>query len=113
MSLRRIRHRYMQTLAKKYDLRQLQYGGPICLTCLKPVDSEELVEGYQRDEHGNTSQYTYCKVLYRCHGAEELVRFDLDTTDWNDQDLLRLAKRVRLFDPVGHKDEGSASVQVK
>lgn len=97
MALRRMHHKYMPTLFRR------DHGdktGPLCLTCLKPVDAEQLVEGYPRDVAGGTSGYTFCRVLYRCHGAEELVRYDFDTTDWDDRDLYRAARRHRHFDPL-------------
>jgi len=109
-SLRRVRHRYMPTMLHKRHQRDFE--GAFCLTCLHPVDSEEMVEGYGRDEHGRTSQYPYVKILYRCHGAEELVQFDFDTTDWDDRDLIRMVQRHRFFSPTGHADEGRLLVQV-
>ena len=115
--IRRVRHRYMPTML--FKKHQRDWEGPMCLTCLKPVEEEELVEGYAKTRDGNPDrdgtgggQYPYAKVLYRCHGAEELVQYDFDTCDWDDRDLRRMAQRHRHFDPMGHKDEGKLIVQV-
>ena len=102
MTLRRRRLGYLPTLLQRVDRAAMRNGGPICQTCLKPVDSEEWVGGYARDANGNTTQYDYAEVLYRCHGAEELVRFNMGSTDWTSDDLQRAVQRTRIFDPNGH-----------
>lgn len=105
--IRRVRHGFMATQLRA-PTRDIT--GPMCLTCLKPVDKEELVEGYGMDEHGRESQHDYAKVLITCHGAEELVRFDFDTRQWDHTDLKRALSRHRFFDPMGHKDDDKLSV---
>ena len=112
MSVRRVKQKFLPTLMRRYDRAQLQNGGPICRTCLRVVDGEELVAGYARDEHGNTSQYDYAEVLVKCHGAEELVRFEMGSTDWTDEDLKKAMHRTRFFDPLGHADDGRLVVVV-
>ena len=49
--------------------------GPVCMTCGRVVDSEELVEGYPVDLERGIPGTMECKVLVRHHGAEELRTF--------------------------------------
>lgn len=95
----------MPTLMRRVDRAQLKYGGAICMTCRKPVDSEEIVEGYPGRD-------TYQRVLYRCHNAEELVTYEFDSVEWDERDSTRAVQRHRHFDPFGHADEGRLVVQV-
>ena len=74
----------------KYDIE-----GPLCLTCGRVVDHEELVEGYPGES-------TFCRVLVRHHGAEEVRTFDLGSSNWDDRDLKRLMQGARWFDPNEH-----------
>jgi len=69
--------------------------GASCLTCLKLVDREELVEG----RPGETPT---CKVLVRCHGSEELRTFDMGSIEWDGRDLSMMMARAEWFDP--HSD---------
>lgn len=101
--IRRVRHRYMPTMMFKKHTRDFE--GAFCLTCLHPVDEEEIVEGF-------AGKHPFCRVLYRCHGAEELVQYDFDTVEWDDRDFIRMVTKHRFFDPMGHKDEGRLLVQV-
>ncbi len=71
--------------------------GATCLTCLRLVDYEELVEGYP----GETPT---CKVLVRCHGAEELRTFDMGSTNWDGRDLKRFMQSAEWFDPTQHNE---------
>lgn len=73
--------------------------GPVCLTCGRVVDYEELVEG----EPGVT---TFAKVLVRHHGAEELRTFDLGSTNWDERDLASFKRRTNWFDPGAHEGLG-------
>ena len=68
--------------------------GALCMTCGRAVDSEEIVEG------GVPGRHTFVRVLYKHHGAEELVTHEFDSTEWDDHELKRAASRVRLFDPT-------------
>lgn len=80
--------------------------GPVCMTCGKLVDSEELVEGYPVDiEHGIPGS-PYCKVLVKHHGAEELRTFDMGSTNWDCEDLASMMRRTNWFDPTRHEGLG-------
>lgn len=68
--------------------------GPICMTCGRYVDSEELVEG----EPGKT---TSAKVLVKHHGAEELRTFGMDSIEWDANELKSHMMRANWFDPHG------------
>lgn len=73
--------------------------GPVCMTCGRLVDSEELVEGYP----GET---TFARVLVKHHGAEELRTFDMGSTNWDGQDLGSMMRRTNWFDPTAHEGLG-------
>lgn len=77
---------------------------PECLTCLQPVDSEELVEG-------DPGRSTTAKVLVKHHGAEELHTFDFGTRQWDEEKLGKYMQATRCFDPLGH--DGQANVGAK
>lgn len=68
--------------------------GPVCMTCGRLVDSEELVEG----EPGKT---TYARVLVKHHGAEELRTFDMGSIEWDGYELKSHMMRANWFDPRG------------
>ena len=108
--MRKLTYKYLPTLLQKATK---DVTGPMCLTCLKPVDSEELVEGYEMDSQGREGQYPYCKVLVKCHGAEELVRFEFDTTAWDDRDLKQVMSRTRFFNPLGEGEGAGFSAVAK
>jgi hypothetical protein len=69
--------------------------GASCLTCLKLVDREELVEGYPGESET-------CKVLVKCHGTEELRTFDMGSKDWGGPELAQMMSRAQWFDPHSH-----------
>lgn len=73
--------------------------GPVCLTCGRVVESEELVEGYPGES-------TFAKVLVRHHGAEELRTFDMGSTNWDERDLGAMMRRANWFDPARHEGLG-------
>jgi hypothetical protein len=76
-------------------------AGAWCLTCLKPCDSESLVE----EIRSGTRQAA--KVLVKCHGAEELGTFDFGAEGWDlHQDLKRAMQRRAWFNPHGHETAG-------
>lgn len=79
-------------------------AGPLCLTCGRPVDQEMMVEG----EPGRT---TGCRVLVRHHGAEEVRDFDFGSVEWDHDDLRKMTRSNRWFDPTKH-DDGDARVTV-
>lgn len=66
---------------------------PLCITCGRYLDSEEIVEGYP-------GQTGFCKVLGRHHGAEELVTFDMGSLEWDFDDLPRFVRGHAWFDPT-------------
>lgn len=65
---------------------------PLCLTCGRDVDGEELVEG----EPGT---HDYARVLVRHHGAEELRTFRMGTIDWSPDELASRMRGADWFDP--------------
>lgn len=70
---------------------------PMCHTCLRDVDYEELVE----------AGHNYAKVLVRHHGAEELHTFEFGRRmNWNtDEAVDELSSRMRRrqwFSPEEH-----------
>lgn len=70
--------------------------GSYCRTCLKATDSENLVE----EKRGDVN---FCKVLVKCHGAEELGTFEFGSQDWDyENDLKRAMQRRAWFDPFSH-----------
>jgi hypothetical protein len=73
--------------------------GPVCMTCGRVVDSEELVEGYP-------GQTTYAKMLVKHHGAEELGEFDMGSKDWDERDLGPMMRRRNWFDPTRYEGLG-------
>lgn len=73
--------------------------GPVCLTCGRVVDSEEIVEGYAGESQ-------WVKVLVKHHGAEELRRFDMGSTNWDERDLASMMRRTNWFDPTAHEGLG-------
>lgn len=73
--------------------------GPLCMTCGRVVDEEQIVEGYPGESET-------CKVLVRHHGAEELRTFDMASKEWDAADLASLMRRAHWFDPL--QDGGDA-----
>ncbi len=73
--------------------------GPVCMTCGQVVDSETLVEGYPGES-------TWCKVLVKHHGAEELGTFQFGSTNWDAQDLKSFMRRRNWFNPLEHEGLG-------
>lgn len=71
--------------------------GAFCKTCLKPTDSENLVE----EQRGATN---YARVLVRCHGSEELGTFEFGSSEWDEHDLKRAMQRRVWFDPLSHNE---------
>lgn len=69
-------------------------SGPVCMTCGRLVDSENMVEG----EPGKT---TFAKVLVKHHGAEELRTFDMGSVEWDSYELKSHMMRANWFDPRG------------
>ena len=67
--------------------------GPICMTCGREVDREEMVEG----EPGRTE---FAKVLVEHHGSQELYHFDFGSREWDHDDLKRAMRTRRFFDPT-------------
>lgn len=68
--------------------------GVKCWTCLKLVDVESIVENRLGVPKNIVT------LLCKCHGAEERVELDLGTETWDDRDLARAVKGVRMFDPT-------------
>lgn len=61
-----------------------------CYTCLRDVDREEVV-------HTSKCGAT---VRMQCHGAEDVVTFDLGTEQWDHEDLARVMRGRKWFDPM-------------
>ena len=79
--------------------------GPQCAICNDVVDYEALVEGYPgyADKDGNIVEQAgsdFCRVLVRCHGAEELREFQFGGRLWTPEDLRKAMQRVLWFDPT-------------
>ncbi len=66
---------------------------PICMTCGRFLDGEELVEGYP-------GQSGFAKVLGKHHGAEELVTFDMGSIEWDFDELPKFIRGHKWFDPT-------------
>lgn len=77
------------------------WAGPVCILCThknpdgdeKTVDSDAIVENRPGDGKN------WCAVLIKCHGQEQLVRFDMLTEHWDDKALRDRLERHRWFDP--------------
>ena len=66
---------------------------PLCTTCGRYLDGEAIVEGYP-------GQTTFCKVLGKHHGAEELVTFDMGSVEWSFEELQKQMRGHLWFDPT-------------
>ncbi len=84
--------------------------GPVCALCTVDendpavVDSESLVEGLPGVENNEgqvttNAAGTFCKVLVKHHGCEELREFDFGSVEWGPTDLRKAMQRVRWFSP--------------
>ena len=73
--------------------------GPVCMTCGRVVDEEQLVEGYPGES-------VTCKVLVKHHGAEELRTFHMGSTNWDERDLAQMMRHTNWFDPTKHEGVG-------
>lgn len=80
--------------------------GPRCEECDHVVRYEEIVEEGK----------TYCKVLVRCHGAEELHVHDLGSVEWKEnaydpedryEQLREQRMTARYFVPTEHAEPGA------
>lgn len=72
--------------------------GAYCMICNRPSDEERIVD----EARGNKN---FCKVLVRCHGAEELRTFEFGSADWDyESDLKRAMQRCAWFDPMSHNE---------
>lgn len=80
--------------------------GPVCMTCGKLVDSEQLVEGYPAEPENGREGSLVCKVLVKHHGAEELRTFHMGSTNWDVGDLASMMRRTNWFDPTAHEGLG-------
>ena len=85
-----------------------QYYGPVCATCNRVCDGEEIVEGYPGAENDAGQVVTpaggeTCRVRVKHHGAEEVVTFDMGSRLWGMTELSKWLQRHRWFDPLaGH-----------
>lgn len=57
------------------------------------MSSEHLVESMPGDGK------VWAKVLVKCHGQEELAKFNMGSADWKWEDLARVMGRHEWFDP--------------
>lgn len=96
MSLRRTHVSLLQNILAP---RSISVAGPVCMTCGRVVDSEQLVDG----EPGRT---TFAKVLVKHHGQEELRTFDFGSVEWDSDMLKSHMSRGNWFDPRGEGDAG-------
>lgn len=66
----------------------------LCITCGRYLDQEEVAEGHP-------GQTTFVKVRGRHHGADELVTFDMGSTEWTiEDDVARHVRGHAWFDPT-------------
>ena len=73
--------------------------GAYCMICNKPSD-EEMIK-----EEARGASRNFCRVLVRCHGAEELRTFEFGSEEWTyEQDLRRAMQRCAWFDPMSHNE---------
>lgn len=68
--------------------------GTWCLTCLKSVDSEEIVENLPG------CGKPWARVLAKCHGAEQQATLTMGTEYWDKEDLTKAMKSQKWFDPT-------------
>lgn len=80
--------------------------GPVCMTCGRVVDSEQLVEGYPAEPERGRPGSLVCKVLVRHHGAEELGIFEMGSDNWDERDLASMMRRRNWFDPTAFEGLG-------
>lgn len=121
MGVRRVRVPYIKTILQKPDAQRFAYDleaildpskalpagvawknglvGPRCQLCQQPVTSEEMVDGLAGKD-------TWCEVRVKCHGAEEVKRFDFASVEWDERDLMSAMSRHRWFVPDEHVDAG-------
>lgn len=95
MALRRSARGYLENLLRPIAPTVDRYGevGTLCMTCGRRVDYEEMVEGLPGRD-------TYCRVLVRHHGAEEMRTFSFDSVEWDDRDLKRAMQAATWFAPT-------------
>lgn len=82
--------------------------GPVCMTCGRIVDSEQLVEGYPAEPEKGRPGSLFCKVLVKHHGAEELRTFEMGSDNWDERDLAQMMRRTNWFDPTKYEGLGLA-----
>lgn len=58
------------------------------------------------------STATWCEVMVKHHGAEEVKRFEFESRTWGWGDLRQMLKLVRWFDPVDEEEQGRLVVPV-
>lgn len=80
--------------------------GPVCMTCGRVVDSEEMVEGYPAEPERGREGSQVVRVLVKHHGAEELRTFDMGSTNWDESDLASMMRRTNWFDPTKYEGLG-------
>lgn len=81
--------------------------GITCAICQRAVDFESLVEG----EPGKT---TYAKILYRCHGAEDMQILDMGSTEWDPEMLASMIRRLVVFRPdQGERPHSAGGLDVR
>ncbi len=85
-----------------------QYFGPVCATCNRVCDAEEIVEGYPGEENldgmvTKPAGSDTVRVRVKHHGAEEVVTFDMGSRLWGPSELQKWMTRHVWFNPlVGH-----------
>jgi len=85
---------YRHTVKLLTALRKpvVQSLAPLCITCGRHLDKEEIVEGYPE-------QTTFVRVRGQHHGADELVTFDMGSTEWSFEDVAKHVRSHCWFDP--------------
>lgn len=68
--------------------------GTYCLTCLKSVDSEEVMENLPG------CGKPWSRVVARCHGSEQEATLNMGTEYWTKEDFTKAMRSQRWFDPT-------------
>jgi hypothetical protein len=82
-------------------------AGITCAICQRPVDREEIVEA----QPGKSPKV---KVLYACHGAEDMQILDMGSVHWTPEDVATMVKRLVVFRPdQGERTHSAGGLEVR
>lgn len=86
-------YRHTVGLLKALRAPVVQSNAPVCTTCGRYLDKEEIVEGYP-------GQTTFVLVRGAHHGSDEAVRFDMGSKEWDFEDVAKHVRGHRWFNPT-------------